>query len=152
MVMLLQKCPTPQRITVIILYKQFLLELQYTNVSIYQASGIQLFGHTLTLYYAQIWASMCPWDWRELTVLVRFSISKLSVSSILLALIYAIIHFYIDSTKENLKLLLNEEMEELEVLINFSPYANRSDEMNYWFHNIQLFIIYGTYNEIFRSK
>lgn len=59
---------------------------------------------------------------------------------------------YIDSTETNTSLVLNEDMKQLEVLIKFIPYDNRSNGINYAYSNIQLFIIYGTYSEILPGK
>lgn len=58
----------------------------------------------------------------------------------------------IDSTETNTSLILNKDMKQLEVIIKFIPYDNRSNRMNYSYSNIQLFIIYGTYSEILRGK
>lgn len=59
---------------------------------------------------------------------------------------------YVDSIKTSSSLTLNEDMNELEVLIKFSPYANRSNEIKYSSDNIKLFIIYGTYCTVTRGK
>ncbi|CAF4615247.1 unnamed protein product [Rotaria socialis] len=56
----------------------------------------------------------------------------------------------LNSTKEKISLLLNEDMWELEVLIKFNAPANHRNINNYWCDDIKLYIIYGTYLELTR--
>lgn len=59
---------------------------------------------------------------------------------------------YVDSIETSSEMLLNDEIKQLEVIVKFSPFNNRSNGINYWYRSIQLFIIYGTYSEIPRGK
>lgn len=47
---------------------------------------------------------------------------------------------------------MQDDIEELEVLVKFTPYDNRSVGVSYRYHNMRLFIFYGTYYESFRGK
>ena len=43
-------------------------------------------------------------------------------------------------------------MQELELLVVFSPHAGSGNQRPYWYNNIELFIIYGTTAELLRGK
>ena len=59
---------------------------------------------------------------------------------------------YTDSTSTTTSLLLSEEFQELEVFIDLSAIDRYGNVTNYWFRDIELFIIYGTYLELLRGK
>ncbi|CAF3436102.1 unnamed protein product [Rotaria socialis] len=59
---------------------------------------------------------------------------------------------YTDSSKENISLILQDDMWELEVNIEFRAFNNQSDMAHHWYENIKLFIIYGTYLEFLRVE
>ncbi|CAF3836380.1 unnamed protein product [Rotaria magnacalcarata] len=53
-------------------------------------------------------------------------------------------------TITNTRLLLSDEIRELEVFIDFTALGNGSNVADYWFDDIKLIIIYGTYSELLR--
>ncbi|CAF1112840.1 unnamed protein product [Rotaria magnacalcarata] len=53
-------------------------------------------------------------------------------------------------TITNTRLLLSDEILELEVFIDFTALGNGSNVADYWFDDIKLIIIYGTYSELLR--
>ena len=59
---------------------------------------------------------------------------------------------YIGSTDDNISLVLDDDMKELEVFIEFSALGNHSNQTNYWCDDIKLFIVYDTYREFLRGK
>ncbi|CAF1334317.1 unnamed protein product [Rotaria magnacalcarata] len=56
----------------------------------------------------------------------------------------------LNSTKEKISLLLNDDMWELEVFIKFNTPANLRNMNNYWCDDIKLYIVYGTDLELTR--
>lgn len=58
----------------------------------------------------------------------------------------------IDSTKKDISLLLQEDISELEVSVEFSVFNNRNDAINFWCDKINLIIIYGSYLEFLKSN
>ncbi|CAF3499572.1 unnamed protein product, partial [Rotaria socialis] len=50
----------------------------------------------------------------------------------------------------NTRLLLSDEIRELEVFIDFTALGHGSNVIDYWFDDIKLIIIYGTYSELLR--
>ncbi|CAF4364045.1 unnamed protein product [Rotaria socialis] len=58
----------------------------------------------------------------------------------------------LSSTKEQINLLLHNDMWELEVFIKFNATASHSNMNNYWCDDIKLYIIYGTYLESRQRK
>ncbi|CAF2109632.1 unnamed protein product [Rotaria magnacalcarata] len=58
----------------------------------------------------------------------------------------------LDSSRENISLILQDDMWGLEVNIEFSVLNNQSDMTHHWYENIKLFIIYGTYLEFLRVE
>lgn len=58
----------------------------------------------------------------------------------------------IDSTKKDISLLLQEDISELQVFVEFSVFNNRNDAINFWCDKINLIIIYGSYLEFLKSN
>lgn len=57
---------------------------------------------------------------------------------------------YIDFIQKHSTLILSEDMEELEVLIAFTPNENLLNQTRYFYYNLKLFIVYGTHSELVR--
>ena len=58
---------------------------------------------------------------------------------------------FADSTTDNASLILSDDMQALEVFIEFSAIANKDSMTSYWCDSIEVFIIYGTYLEFSRG-
>ncbi|CAF1441247.1 unnamed protein product [Rotaria magnacalcarata] len=56
----------------------------------------------------------------------------------------------LNSTKMSTSLILQDDIQELQVSIEFRAFNNQSGVTNYWCDDINLFIIYGTYLEFLR--
>ncbi|CAF3358121.1 unnamed protein product [Rotaria socialis] len=56
----------------------------------------------------------------------------------------------LNSTKMSASLMLQDDIQELQVSIEFHAFNNQSGVTNYWCDDINLFIIYGTYLEFLR--
>ena len=59
--------------------------------------------------------------------------------------------FHTDSIDTSNSLLLNDEIRELEVFIEFSAFGKCGNGTNCWCNDIKLFIIYGTDKELLRG-